>query len=178
MPGRDLQDVHKPTVIVGGVGGGLTVLGSFLPWATVGPFSIAGTSGDGAFTILLGAAAIGLFTLWWSSGADAHLLPALALLASIASLAIIGNAFSNVEAIPDEDLGLFAVDAGSGLLIGGLGAGVSAVAALRALFTAPDVAPDPRQPSRSMPSDPKDVAAQIKRSRERRAREWRSPPKD
>jgi hypothetical protein len=42
------------------VGGGLAVVSAFLPWATVGPFTINGTAGDGQITLVLGAILAGL----------------------------------------------------------------------------------------------------------------------
>jgi hypothetical protein len=38
--------------------GGLVVIGALLPWATWGPFTLAGTSGDGQITLVLGLVAI------------------------------------------------------------------------------------------------------------------------
>lgn len=38
--------------------GALTVLAAMMPWATVGPFSASGTSGDGSFTLFLGIVAV------------------------------------------------------------------------------------------------------------------------
>ena len=35
-------------------GAGLAVASAFLPWATFGPFSVAGTNGDGQITLVLG----------------------------------------------------------------------------------------------------------------------------
>jgi hypothetical protein len=43
--------------------GGLVVIGALLPWATWGPFTLAGTSGDGQITLVLGlvATAVGVW---------------------------------------------------------------------------------------------------------------------
>lgn len=40
--------------------GALVVLAALLPWATLGPFSVAGTEGDGAITLTLGLLVAGL----------------------------------------------------------------------------------------------------------------------
>lgn len=49
---------HKTAAIVALVGGLVVAVGSFLPWATVtsglGSLSVAGTSGDGIITIVIG----------------------------------------------------------------------------------------------------------------------------
>lgn len=39
------------------VGAALVFIGAFMPWATLGPFSAAGTDGDGVLTLLLAVAA-------------------------------------------------------------------------------------------------------------------------
>lgn len=40
--------------------GGLTVLAAMMPWASIGPFTVSGTSGDGAITLVLGLIGAGL----------------------------------------------------------------------------------------------------------------------
>ena len=139
---RAPQVVHEGTAIIGVAGGSLTIAGSLLPWATAGTLAIPGTSGDGGITVLLGGVTIVLFALWWSSGAKGNLLTALALLAAVASLAIIGDVYLNVESLSPDGL---VVEPGPGLVVGGLGAGASAFAAVRALFySGPDLEPELR----------------------------------
>jgi hypothetical protein len=55
---------NAPSVLVV-AGAGMAFIGSFLPWATIGAFSKAGTDGDGVLTLLLAvaAAAFGIFGL-------------------------------------------------------------------------------------------------------------------
>lgn len=45
----------KPAWVVTLAGGIAIIVGSFMPWATLGPFSAAGTNGDGTITAVLGA---------------------------------------------------------------------------------------------------------------------------
>lgn len=50
---------HRTAAIVTALGGALMVIGSFMPWITArtgfGSLDVAGTTGDGVFTLILGA---------------------------------------------------------------------------------------------------------------------------
>ncbi len=46
-------------VVIGGIGAAL--VGSFLPWATAGPFTVSGTDGDGSLTLIASLIAGGCY---------------------------------------------------------------------------------------------------------------------
>jgi hypothetical protein len=91
------------------------VLGSFMTWATAGPFKVAGTDGDGWLTIVLGTAAAVLS--WKKSYLWAALSAGLGLL-------IVVWKFADLADIADDEF--FSVSPGGGLYICGMGALISA----------------------------------------------------
>lgn len=105
------MDNVKWGVVAGGV---LMALGSFLPWAQAGIFSVAGTSGDGVITLIVGV------------------------LVTIVGIAKRQGAIPGLLVIGSGGLGLFIVygifqnldsDAvGTGLFVTGLGSLIAAVA--------------------------------------------------
>jgi hypothetical protein len=59
---RAAQPAITPTarLVVIAIGGVLCVVGSLMPWESLGIFSVAGTRGDGMITLLLALAGLGL----------------------------------------------------------------------------------------------------------------------
>lgn len=98
--------------IVVGTGAVLMVLGSFMPWATAGIFSVAGTDGDGVITLVLGV------------------LIGASMLQKVANLRVVGMAVVLVSAV----CGLIVISdgmdlgdaAGMGIFVVGVGAIVAA----------------------------------------------------
>lgn len=83
-------------------------VGAFLPWATVGPFTVAGTSGDGMITLVL-AALIGWLT--W-----VRRTRGLALALLIVTGLVAGYDLANIGRVAAHD-SLFSVQIGGGLVL-------------------------------------------------------------
>lgn len=115
-------------------GAAAVVVGAFLPWATAGSFSKAGTEGDGSITLVLGiaAAALGALGLLKRSRGmriGSVVAAALVVLIAVIDMADVGSA--EVFGISFEiGIGLYMT------LVGGLGALLGAVLALRRRPTA------------------------------------------
>lgn len=100
--------------------GVLMAVGSFLPWASAGIFSAAGTDGDGILT-LIGGVMVGLVGV----ANKASLTTGLGTIVVAAlSLVIVVNVFGNFGA---EDIGLV----GSGLYLTGLASLFAAIAGFK-----------------------------------------------
>ena len=84
--------------ILGLIGGGLVLLGSFMPWASImsgfGNISVAGTEGDGKITLFLG---IGLVILGVVSLTSGRRLVVLQVLVSLAAGAVAGIDMGNMS---------------------------------------------------------------------------------
>ena len=105
-------------VLVGA--GALLALGSFLPWAQAGIFSLPGTRGDGVLTLIAG-----VFMLMIAFIKRSSVIPGLAAFGlSLFSLWIVANVFSNFADTPDA--------IGAGLLVTGLGGIVGLFGGVRA----------------------------------------------
>lgn len=115
------------------------VVGAFLPWATLGAASKAGTEGDGSFTLILGIAAAALGVLGHlkqSRGMKIGAVVAAALVVLVAVIDIVDVGSTEVLGIEFEvGVGLWLT------LVGGLGALVGAVLALRSRPLAPAAPP-------------------------------------
>lgn len=94
-------------LVLGGAVG--LVIGAFLPWATVGPFDVAGTDGDGVLTLLIGLV---VAALAWSRKAP-RLIIALIVLAVVIGL----YDLVDVGRVAGGDEELFDVSIGIGLII-------------------------------------------------------------
>lgn len=124
-------------VVAGGI---LMALGSFLPWATAGIFSVAGTSGDGVITLIVGVL-VAIIGFAKRQGA----IPGLLVIGGGGlGLFIVYNIFGNLDA-----------DAvGTGLLVTGLGSLVAAIAGFT-ILNKPYVAPaQPVVPAPATPAPP------------------------
>lgn len=114
------------------VGGSLgVVIGAFLPWATVGPFSKAGTDGDGVITLILGLACAAFGVAALSRARRGYAVTALvaAVLAVVVAIIDIGD----VSSVAEGPLGIEA-EVGVGLvltLVAGLVAVAGCVVAIR-----------------------------------------------
>ncbi len=111
-------------------GAGAIILGAFLAWATVGPFSVAGTSGDGKLTVVGGG-----FVAWigWRARAGTarrgHAIAAL-----ILSLLVLAVGASDTADISSKSRGVFHAEVGIGLWLTDIGAVVAVVGAGMWLF--------------------------------------------
>jgi hypothetical protein len=94
-------------LLLGGCAG--MVVGAFLPWATVGPFDIAGTDGDGVLTLFL-AVVVGALAWVRKAPRFALVLLGLAVLIAIYDLA-------DISEVAGAEQGLFDVTIGIGLLL-------------------------------------------------------------
>lgn len=108
----------------GGIVAGVIILfGSMMPWATLGPLSIAGTSGDGAFTAIGGLIVVALFLWWGLARRGSGPVIAGAIVSALALLVVIADGV-DVSSVADEaGPTLFgSVEVGTGIYITGLGA--------------------------------------------------------
>lgn len=131
-----MENVRWPVV----VGGALIAIGSFLPWAQAGIFSMPGTSGDGVLTLIAGVIilAIGF------SKKEGRAPGVGILLLSVISGLIALNVLSNMAPIGDV-LDLDVPNAGSGLYVVGLGS-LIAFASGFGVYTAPPTTKAPAPP--------------------------------
>lgn len=99
-------------------GGGISVVSAFLPWASLGPFSVAGTEGDGQISLALGAVvvALGLLRLTRGSGKAA------AVITAVLGLCILGVGGYQQNNLGDAaDVGVYGTIAGGVLtIVGGM----------------------------------------------------------
>ena len=109
--------VDRRSRTIGLVSSAVAAIGSFLPWASVGPFTVNGTSGDGVITLVIAAvAAVFAFRLPKGRGARMVTLIGALLIAAIGIYDIV-----NISNQSDE---IFAASVGIGIVIttiGGLG---------------------------------------------------------
>ncbi len=115
--------------ILGLVGGGLVLLGSFMPWASIasgfGSVGIAGTEGDGKITLFLGVVLVVFGVISLTSGRRLALLQVLASLgAGVIAVIDLVNAFSRVASVNN---GFVHASVGAGLYLVLAGAIASAV---------------------------------------------------
>ena len=131
---RTHSNTAAAVLLAGAVG---LVVGAFMPWATAGPFSKAGTDGDGVITLVLGAL-IGVTAFF---GLKAPIKPArswlVVLMTAVAGLVAIYDT-ADVARVASES-SLIQVEVGSGLYLSLLGVGLAVVglcigAARRSMF--------------------------------------------
>lgn len=102
---------------IAGAGGGLTAIAAFLTWVDAGIVTVAGTSGDGIFTLVFGAIVVGLVVLREWSVVDMIATGVLGVLTTLIAL----NVYGNLDAQTGEEI--VEATAGIGLhltLLGGL----------------------------------------------------------
>jgi hypothetical protein len=91
----------------------LLVVGSFMTWAVAGPFKVAGTDGDGWFTLLAGVAAgVQAWRARWGSAAVWAGL----------GLGLVLWKFADLESVAEDSF--VSVSPGGGLYLCGVGAAV------------------------------------------------------
>ena len=115
----------------------LVVIGSLLPWASVGIFSTNGTSGDGVITLIAGLLAIGAVLLFTFATWNTGLVRAAA---ALLILVCLGTSLYDVINISGESAKIFgetiSPSVGSGLwlcLVGSIVAAVALVIEFRSL---------------------------------------------
>jgi len=102
-------------MILGTLSGVLAGVGAFMPWVTVGIFSVDGTSGDGVLTLVLGLAMTGIFIAWGLTGQGLRGLLGLTILAGAGVIAIAIYDIAHIQSIADEDAAnILALNAGVG----------------------------------------------------------------
>ena len=115
--------------ILGLVGGGLLLLGSFMPWASIasgfGSIGVAGTEGDGKITLFLGLGIVVFGVVSLTSGRRLAVLQVLVSLAAGVVAGIdMGNMSSKIAAV---NTGFVHASVGTGLYLVLAGAIVAAV---------------------------------------------------
>lgn len=117
--------------IVMTTGGGLVALGSFLPWASLGPFSASGLDGDGVITLVLGVIVLGMGIVWLTAGGK-RWLPVVALVSAVLITLVAGYDSMNISTSEPGPFGA-ELSVGSGLwltLLGGIVAATGSVLGL------------------------------------------------
>ncbi len=111
--------------MIGGIGAAL--VGSFLPWATAGPFTVSGTDGDGSLTLIASLIAGGCYAYHLQDRASRKgvRIAALVLMAITALIYVID--FADISSMVDNDL--IDVSPGIGLILGTVGS-IAAVISL------------------------------------------------
>lgn len=97
-------------------GAALLIIGSFMKWATAGPFSVDGTQTDGWLTVVAGGAAA---SCCWKQ----LYLPAAA--AAGVGLALVLWKFARIDSLGDDSI--FTVSPGTGLYVCAAGGGICVV---------------------------------------------------
>jgi hypothetical protein len=119
-----------PGVVCVLAGSVAAVIGSFLPWANAGPFSVAGTDGDGALTLVLGAAAGALGGAANGTKKIGFAIGSLVTAALVVVIAAID--IGDVASLADN--ALIEVEVGGGLVLTLLGGGAAMVGAVLQLL--------------------------------------------
>ena len=134
------------------IGGALMALGAFLPWVQQGLFSLAGTSGDGIFTLVGGVIVVGLALTKRSGRVPGVII----LLAGGVGVLVVWTVFGNlvvpgsIESFLNEG-----PQAGTGLYVAGLGSAIAALSGIDVMRAKPTA----KQAIPSAPSPPSAVAA-------------------
>lgn len=127
------------------VGGLLTIIGAFMPWANLGIISIAGTRGDGGITAGLGVVILAAVAYWLTAGTRETTPRILAALTSVLILMIATYDVTNMQRMIAEAqsklagnifAGLVEPSLGAGLFMTGIGGLVAAVCGVIASFPA------------------------------------------
>ncbi len=102
-PGATPARTPGEKLVIGGSVG--LVVGAFLPWATVGPFDIAGTDGDGVLTLIIGALVAAL--AWTRKAPRAVIvLVGIAVLIGVYDLVDVGRVAGGDEELFDVSIGI------------------------------------------------------------------------
>lgn len=110
------------------IGGTGITLGAVLPWATVGPFSIDGTAGDGKLTLVGGLAIILLGFVLRSNDDSASY----GLIALVLGLGVLAAGVYDTVSVDSHSNSLFNASVGIGLWLTDVAALVAVVGALLA----------------------------------------------
>ena len=104
------------------------VVGSFLPWASLGALSVSGTDGDGGLTLILGLMVGGAMALWWMHECEARWQLIASAIAGVLVVGITGYDMTEVQSLIDdtESLEAFGLEVSIGLglvvtFLGGVG---------------------------------------------------------
>lgn len=148
---------HRNAAILAIVGGAMMVIGSFMPWLSartgLGSISVAGTDGDGVFTLLLGGAAALIALVHLDRPIAGFLRGGIVLAGAIGVVVAVVDYTAASERISGIDSAAVAASVGAGLYIVGLGAVATALGGLR-MDTASKPPPEPPEPPapREVPS--------------------------
>jgi hypothetical protein len=136
---ESFQDQNKPAtasisapglgatswVVIGGIGGAF--VGSFLPWASAGIFTVNGTDGDGVMTLIASAIAGGCYGYHIQDRASRKGVRIAALVLMVITALIYVVDFADISTMVDNDF--ITVSPGIGLILGTIGS-IAAVIAL------------------------------------------------
>lgn len=112
------------------LGAAAAFIGSFLPWATAGPFTVAGTDGDGMITLVLAVAAGALGAGGIAKASKGMLIGSAVCAALVLLIGIVDIA--DINSVADGPFGLEA-SVGGGLILTTLGGLVGVIGAILAL---------------------------------------------
>ena len=128
-PGSQERTAIDASAVALAIGAGLIVVGSFMPWASVGPFSMNGTDGDGIFTLGIGLILAVLAVLNLGGRGMGMTVRVLAVLGGAAAVGIV---LLDGSDLMDAPLSLIEVSVGAGMYVVGIGGAVVALAGLAA----------------------------------------------
>lgn len=92
------------------------VIGAFLPWATFGIFSVAGTDGDGVITLIL-FIVFGLIGLWLGRQGDPNVAMGVKVLSIVLMAVVVVIAVYDIANISSEGDSFIKVSPGGGLYL-------------------------------------------------------------
>ena len=112
------------------------VIGAFLPWATFGIFSVAGTDGDGVITLIL-FIVFGLIGLWLSRQGDPNVAMGVKVLSIILMAVVVVIAVYDIANISSDGDSFIKVSPGGGLYLTLISGIAGLIVAARLTRTAP-----------------------------------------
>jgi hypothetical protein len=139
---------HREASLMMLVGGAVAVVSGFLPWASVGPFTVDGMDGDGRITAALGAfvGVIGLMRLQRSRMSKWAVWVAIVCGVVIAVTGVVD--YADLPELASAGIGLY------GTIAGGVVGAIGGFIARKQPLVAPDDAPTRPPPSQPPPSAP------------------------
>lgn len=125
---------HRNAAVLVIVGGAMMVIGSFMPWISartgLGSINVAGTDGDGVFTLLFGGAAALIALVHLDRPIAGFLRGGIFLAGAVGVVIAVLDYSAAAERISGIDSEAVAASVGAGLYIVGLGAVATAFGGL------------------------------------------------
>ena len=88
---------QKRAIVVAAVAALIILIGSMLPWVTLGPISIAGTSGDGKITLAIAIIVLLAIGILFNSTGDRHIKPISTLILLLGIVTVVMSIYKIVD---------------------------------------------------------------------------------